>query len=123
MNNRKEYMKEYQRRWMAARRAEYMSDKVCVVCGSSDRLEVDHINPTEKLLSPGTLWSMARDNPRRMAELAKCQVLCYDHHKEKTIAEANAKRKHGRTMYNYGCRCEICYKAQQIHNAERKMRS
>lgn len=117
--DRKEYMREYQRRWIAQRRAEWLEDKVCVICGSNDRLEIDHIDPSQKKRNIGTLWSYAPDNPIRVEELAKCQVLCYTHHKEKTIREANARAQHGRTLYSKGCRCEICYEAQRQHNAQR----
>jgi hypothetical protein len=56
----------------------------CCKCGSWERLEVDHRNPEEKHLNPRALWSLSPQNPRRIAELAKCQVLCHECHKEKT---------------------------------------
>lgn len=117
--DRKEYMREYQRRWIAARRGEYLDGKFCVVCGSTDRLEIDHVNPDEKSVPVAQLWSLAVENPKRVEELAKCQILCYTHHKEKTIREANARAKHGRTLYGKGCRCEVCREAQRKHNAQR----
>jgi 5-methylcytosine-specific restriction endonuclease McrA len=114
-----EQKREYQRKWIAARRSEYFEDKSCAVCGSTDSLELDHKNPEDKALSPAALWSMSRDNPKRIAELAKCQVLCSEHHKEKTKAWWQGRRQHGRTMYAYGCKCEICIEAQRLHNAQR----
>lgn len=44
----------------------------CRECGGSERLEVDHIDPTTKIDSE--VWDWAPE--RRDAELAKCQVLC-----------------------------------------------
>jgi 5-methylcytosine-specific restriction endonuclease McrA len=55
----------------------------CRKCGSSDRLEVDHINPADKVSHAVWTWS----DERRAAELAKCQVLCKPCHLRKTVAE------------------------------------
>lgn len=77
---RRDYQRTYQREWRAQRRADWFADKACAVCGSTDRLELDHIDPSQKVSS--ALWSWAEE--RRLAELAKCQVLCHDHHVEKT---------------------------------------
>ena len=75
--------REYARKWMAARRQSYMCDKVCVVCGSTDRLELDHIERKSKVSH--CIWSWSER--RRVEELAKCQVLCFSHHQEKTRVE------------------------------------
>ncbi len=79
--------KEYQRQWMAKRRQEWIDSKggCCIDCGSKDRIEVDHIDASTKLLTPAKLWSLALDNPRRQVELAKCTVRCHDCHTEKTF--------------------------------------
>lgn len=122
MTYSKEKMREYQRNWMAARRSEYFEDKFCVVCKSTERLELDHINPEDKKYSPAALWGMSNSNPNKISELEKCQVLCYTHHKEKSSEDAKKRRKHGRTMYTYGCRCDICKEAQRLHNAQRNAR-
>jgi hypothetical protein len=107
-------MREYKRNWVAARRGEWMADKSCVVCGTTKDLEVDHIDPTQKVAH--RIWSWAIE--RRNAELAKCQVLCKAHHLEKTLAQ-RPKPEHG-TVSRYSskvhkCRCDLCRKA----NAER----
>jgi 5-methylcytosine-specific restriction endonuclease McrA len=73
----------FQREWYARRRAEYLVDKRCVTCGSTDRLEVDHIDPTTKMSH--RVWSWSAE--RRAAELAKCQILCKKHHKAKSRNE------------------------------------
>lgn len=78
--------REYQRRWIAQRRQEWIDENgPCVDCGGSDRLEVDHADAKTKLMSPGTLWSKARTNPVRVIELAKCVVRCFSCHKIKTV--------------------------------------
>src|SRR5665213_333062 len=68
----------------AQRRAEFFAGKECVRCGSIDHLELDHIDPSTKEIRAGELWCMALDNPRRIKELAKSQVLCHDCHVLKT---------------------------------------
>lgn len=114
-----EQKREYQRQWVAARRAEYFDGKACVVCGSTENLELDHINPDDKKYSPAALWSMAKNNPNRIAELEKCQTLCSFHHKEKTRLWRAEQAQHGRTLYDKGCRCEVCMEAKRLHNAQR----
>lgn len=115
----KEKKNQYQREWVAKRRSEFFADKVCVVCGSSRQLELDHIDPATK--ESHSIWSWSK--ARRDAELAKCQVLCRTHHEIKT-AEENRERNgglhHGTdTMYSkYGCRCFACKEARRIYKKE-----
>lgn len=78
-----EAKRKYQREWLANRRAEFFKDKQCL-CGSTDRLELDHIDPSKKITH--NIWSWS--TPRREAELAKCQVLCYTCHKAKSAKDA-----------------------------------
>lgn len=95
---------EYQREWTARRRARWLAGKVCVICGSTEDLQVDHIDPRTKVSHHVWSWSQAR----REAELAKCQVLCGPHHKEKTKRE-NYPEMHGHNRYvKHGCRCGPC---------------
>lgn len=60
---------------------------VCVECGGTDRLNVDHIDPRTKTSS--NFWSWSHE--RRMTELAKCQLLCWPHHRKKSLDDL---RKH-----------------------------
>lgn len=76
-------MRKYKREWVAKRKAEWFSDKYCVVCGSTETLELDHIDRSTKVSHSIWSWSEIRRNE----ELAKCQVLCHDHHLEKTVLE------------------------------------
>jgi hypothetical protein len=76
--------------WMKRRRQEWLdANGPCAQCGSSHRLEVDHIDPETKVTH--TVWSWAK--PRRDAELAKCQVLCHACHAEKTRAENSIRAR------------------------------
>jgi hypothetical protein len=94
-----------------------MADKSCVVCGTKQSLEVDHIDPEQKVAH--RIWSWAI--PRRNEELAKCQVLCTAHHLEKTLAQRPIP-EHG-TLSRYkskvhGCRCDPCRKANAAYKAK-----
>jgi 5-methylcytosine-specific restriction endonuclease McrA len=112
----KEKRKEYARLWVAQRRAEFFDGKFCVKCGSAESLELDHIDPEEKIHH--AIWSWSAE--RREAELAKCQVLCNTCHKEKTRAWYIETVGHGLNLYKrHGCRCDICKYAKKVDNASR----
>lgn len=86
----------------------------CRQCGSTDNLEIDHINPEDKSFNVGALWA-EKDLRRVRQELEKCQLLCSSCHRLKTAKE-NSKRlldkgySHG-TYYSFQnkkCACDIC---------------
>lgn len=114
-----EKQRAYQLQWIKRRREAWLQDKSCIRCGSLDRLELDHIDPKQKLINPAQLWGMSETNPKRIAELAKCQVLCYDCHKNKSVIDDYARLRHGtNTMYtHYRCRCQPCRDAHAQVNA------
>ena len=56
----------------------------CVKCGSKERLELDHINPEEKEWNPKRSMCSKNLSEKFWKEINKCQLLCYDCHKEKT---------------------------------------
>lgn len=97
----------------------------CVICGSDEKLHVDHVDPLTKVSHNVWSWS----EKRRQEELAKCQVLCKECHEDKT-AEENRERngglRHGtETMYcKYKCRCDLCVtarsKSKQANREKRK---
>ena len=55
----------------------------CVLCGSNEELQLDHIDPQTKISHRIFTWS----EERRLKELAKCRVLCWRCHKKKTATE------------------------------------
>lgn len=92
------------------RRREWLQENgPCKICGSWDRLEVDHVEPaakseTLKRYHTNSIWSWS--GARRIAELAKCQALCESCHKKKH------QSRHGSdNRYATGCRCEACRSA------------
>lgn len=102
--------KEYQRQWYANRRAGFFEGKACVECGDMDNLELDHIDPSQKVSH--RIWSWSAD--RRAEEIAKCQVLCSECHLAKTRSERPKPRCGTEWMYHKGCRCEDCRHAHRL---------
>lgn len=74
--------RSYQAEWMRNRRSEWFEGKVCAHCGAKDHLELDHINPDDKVTH--RIWSWTKE--KREIELAKCQPLCSSCHKVKSSA-------------------------------------
>ena len=118
--------RSYQKDWLLDRRLAWIDSQggMCVKCGSTERLEVDHIDPSTKSLNPRHLWSLSESNPERIEELAKCQILCYVCHKKKTKLEQSKEYIHGDYgMYNKrGCRCDLCKGAQASRMREYRAR-
>ncbi len=107
----KEKQNRYQNNRLKTRRMNWLNENgPCAKCGSSENLEVDHIDPSMK--ETHNIWSWSEE--RRNVELAKCQVLCAKCHGIKTGKE-NAQRltkiiEHG-TLLGYmtrACRCSDC---------------
>jgi 5-methylcytosine-specific restriction endonuclease McrA len=124
--HRKDYLLDYQKRWMAKRRLEWIQSQggQCVGCGSKERLEIDHKDPSTKEFPVSIIWSWSEE--RRFKELAKCQVLCEDCHKGKTTYEAISfpENSHG-TVTGYethGCRCDKCKLWKKIKNKKRYLK-
>lgn len=78
--------RQYQREWKARRRAEWFTDKACVFCDSTTNLELDHIDPLDKI--DHKVWSWTK--MRREAELAKCRALCKACHKQRSDEQLRA---------------------------------
>jgi len=105
----REDLRRYQRERVAAARAAWMTGRVCEECGSTERLEVHHRDPSQKV--DHRVWSWAQK--RREAELAKCSVLCRPCHR-KTYRRHPAGHGKSSTLYvDYGCRCEACREYQR----------
>lgn len=109
-----ERQREYQREWIASRRRKYLKDKCCLVCGSTKDLELDHIERNNKI--DHRIWSWSQE--RFQEEILKCQILCKEHHREKTTAEIEPG--HGTdsryTSHIYKCRCVDCKEAHRVAN-------
>lgn len=59
----------------------------CIQCGTTKRLEIDHIDPRTKMFD---LSARCRNTLKPLLhELRKCQLLCVPHHKAKTWQDRN----------------------------------
>lgn len=104
----KQKQRAYQNQWAKQRRLDWLEDRSCMQCGSTQDLEVDHIDPSTKFTH--RIWTYAAQ--RRVEELAKCQALCSTCHLEKTRKENQRPLIHGTPQgYQRGCRCRICKEA------------
>ena len=105
------YMAKYMKDWYDRRHA-YAIEKLggkCVKCGSTDRLEIDHIDRTtvdrRMRRGRGNMWTASEE--RFQAELAKCQLLCHEHHLEKTKSEFSVPHGGG-VSGKKNCPCVPC---------------
>lgn len=117
----REYRRNYYREYAARKRLEaiaLLGDK-CVICGitGAESLEIDHIDPSTKSFVVTAGWNKPYDV--WFAEVMKCQLLCIEHHKEKTLIDTGkkaAKGTHGTlSAYRY-CgppKCEDCKRAKR----------
>ena len=108
---RRAFQREYQKKWIAQRRDEWLiANGPCVECGSWENLQIDHKDPNTKVSH--RIWSWAKE--RREAELAKCQAMCEKCHNKKSAEEKRKPVSHGtHCAYASGCRCPACRQAQK----------
>ena len=116
-------MREYQKEWIKKRREAWFESKgnQCAQCGSEDRLELDHIDPSKKVSH--RIWCWAEE--RRLEELAKCQPLCYGCHQAKTRIDKKEMFpvRHGENAgYDSGCRLKCCRDAHAETERNRRVR-
>lgn len=120
------YSREWQKWVRRARRAAWIAENgPCKRCGSTERLEVDHIDPSSKEHEVHSVWTWGAEIRER--ELAKCQVLCRKCHESKNASEGQARMggpvKCGTyAAYIQGCRCEGCRKANTEYAKQRRRR-
>lgn len=113
--NSNAYMATYMKRRYHARRAQAINQLGgrCVRCGATERLELDHIDRTTKTLDLGGMWSVSEDRYR--AELSKCQLLCHDCHKAKSISERSVEHGAGASGKR-NCPCDPCRARKREYN-------
>lgn len=69
----------------------------CLVCGTLDNLEFDHIDPATKVSAVSTLLR-ERKYAQAEAESAKCNLLCVLHHRQKTKREKAERRQRAQSQ-------------------------
>jgi hypothetical protein len=109
----KEKQKEYGRNWNKNRRHKFLSGKLCCICGSSDKIEIHHLDKSKK--KTHRIWTYKEETILR--ELDKCIIICKKCHQKIHSDERRKNVKHGSsTMYDsYKCRCILCRK----HHSEK----
>lgn len=125
-----EYMKNYMLQ-RYHRRRELIIDELggeCTECGSTEELEIDHLNPEEKSFDWGK--ALAGYSEKRIREeIIKSQLLCNEHHEGKTrkdLAKKFGQREHWEhgTLAGYRyCREECCKKAKSKSNKEYRQKN
>ena len=118
---REYHLKRYHR--MRKEAIESLGGK-CTVCGTQENLEIDHIDRTQKEVEISrAILSLSRK--RFLEELAKCQLLCQEHHGDKTLMDLGKKKAKGThgtlSAYRY-CKCSICVKVHTDWCREYKKR-
>ena len=109
------YMREYhlKRYYRIREKAIEKLGGKCVKCQSVEELQFDHINPKDKKYEVSFFLSIPLKE--FWEELKKCQLLCQEHHKIKSIIESGkkpAKGTHGTlSAYRY-CKCDLCREAK-----------
>lgn len=112
--------KEYHRAYYYKRRQEiidYLGGK-CVICGSQENLQFDHIDPSQKLFDIKSKLSLRTSKE----EIDKCQLLCRPCHLDKT-GEENTGFTHG-TIYGWmkkKCGCDSCQRAKRSWHDARNL--
>ena len=78
---------------------------VCVECGTTEDLEIDHIDPSTKSFEILKCYDHKLD--KVLSEVDKCQLLCKTHHKIKSDREASFEHGAGLTGKRF-CYCDLC---------------
>lgn len=109
----------YRRDWRRARKVSFVEKLggVCSHCGTTERLEFDHIDRNTKLFDIAT--HLDSSTQTLLSELKKCQLLCKSCHATKSQAERgnDTSHRHGllSTYVNLGCRCSDCKNANRVY--------
>lgn len=100
--SRNEYQRKYQKDRYHDRKDEAIKalGGKCVICGSTENLELDHKDPDDKSFTITKLWSVPEDEFKR--EVKKCRLLCRkDHlkHTGKQRENGEVKSEPGKSEY------------------------
>ena len=102
MSTDRDYMREYayQKYQLLREKMESILGGKCAVCGTTQDLHMDHINPAEKKYELSQL--VFRKYETFLLEVSKCQLLCDIHHRAKHAW------KHGTLAGYRHCKCTEC---------------
>jgi len=116
------YMSEYGVNRYHARRKMFILEmgSVCVVCGSEDNIEFDHVDPAQKSFNIAKRLQGAPLVTLRL-ELEKCQLLCSKCHKTKSIRNDEVEHGGGKSGKR-NCPCVPCKARKSEYSKERSGR-
>ena len=117
----RKYNSEFNRQRYHKKKADWIASLGgrCAKCGGTDRLQIDHVNPSQKSFAISVRWSLSPE--RIAAELAKCQALCRACHAIKTIYDKGgvpSRGLHGTPNSYRHCPCAICKAAKSKANLD-----
>lgn len=111
----------YKREWMRDRRANFLADKKCVVCGQKKNLIIDWGKNRQKD-GHKINWSA---NPYRLEEVLKdAKIYCRKHFDEEVRKKRKTELVHG-TLKGYKthrCRCRPCTDASSLYSRRYRAR-
>lgn len=92
----------------------------CAHCGSTENLEFDHLNPSDKEYKISEILDFSED--KLQEEAKKCQLLCKKCHHKKTLEKQEyGKEMHGLWRFKkHKCRCPQCMEANDKYNKYRR---
>ena len=83
----------------------------CVNCGATEHLQFDHIKTRREHGGSIVANMLAHGRSRLDKELERCQLLCRDCHRDKTMNDMkwkDSKTEHGTPRSYLHCKCTIC---------------
>ena len=120
------YMRVYNKRRYHRLRGELIEQLGgrCVKCGAIDKLELDHINASEKNIDIGKC--MLHGSLIIAGEIDKIQLLCATCHDKKSLVDLGYRatkntKIHGTMSSIRYCKCSICKLTVAIYNKYRRV--
>ena len=104
------YMRNYLKKRYEDRSSHFKAilGGACSWCSSVENLQFDHIDRSTKLFEVRYLLYKRRiDDPDLLAEIEKCQLLCFDCHTRKTASEVGVEHGGG-VSGKRNCKCSPC---------------
>lgn len=103
----REYMRVYMMERYHKRRSEAFKilGGKCVVCGTTENLEIDHVDRSLKTMDVARMAWVSKD--RFLKEIENCQLLCKPHHIAKSREEQSVPHGGG-VSGKKNCPCEPC---------------
>ena len=93
----------------------------CVLCGSKDALEFDHVNPSSKSFSIMSRWNKPIEE--LLPELRKCRTLCHACHSSTDTYGTRQVAHGGGVSGKRNCKCDPCRLKRNAYMRELKNKS